>query len=341
MQGGPQKVFNSKRFISVCLSLLRHTSQVIRDVQSSGELGKIMKGADDPVTQADFKSQYIIETGLRAHWPSIKIVGEESAKNLLPVDFAQDPSDGDGHGLESLNDFDQNVDLDDIVVYIDPLDGTKAFTEGQLNQVTSLIGVSYKQEPYIGVISQIWDRHNTADGYQFDPTVYFGVVTHPRVYHVRFNNSNEKASLIDSYGKFAKHDMTKPWKLNVSVNHYLKSVEDLISYFHPSVERSGVSGMGARFIGMVRGEVDGFISNSSGAGRWDSLAGSALVQALGGKVCGVRGTNYAYNGDPTQVINTDGLFPLNDPDYHTEMLAKFIEYYKSIGESEGPLGKKK
>src|SRR3990167_7790848 len=100
MQGGPQKVFNSKRFISVCLSLLRHTSQVIRDVQSSGELGKIMKGADDPVTQADFKSQYIIETGLRAHWPSIKIVGEESAKNLLPVDFTQDPSDGDGHGLD-------------------------------------------------------------------------------------------------------------------------------------------------------------------------------------------------------------------------------------------------
>lgn len=340
MQSSSQKVFNSKRFISVCLSLLKHTSEVIRDVQGSGELGKIMKGVDDPVTQADFKAQYIIETGLRHHWPEIKIIGEESAKNLLQVEFSQSPQDAEGFGASELDQYDQNVDLDDIVVYIDPLDGTKAFTEGRLNEVTSLIGVSYKKAPFIGLINQIWDRHNIQAGYQFDPTVYFGMVGVPTVYQVK-NNKQDPVSVVSSYGKFASHDPSKPWRLNVSVNHYIKSVEDLLAFFEPAAEQSGVSGMGARFIGIVRGEVDGFVSNTSGSGRWDTLAGSALMHALGGKVTGIRGTDYIYDGNPQDVVNTDGVFPLNDSDYHAKVMVKFVEYYKSIGQSEGPLTGKK
>ena len=39
-----------------------------------------------------------------------------------------------------------------MVIWIDPLDGTKGFTEGHLHHITSLIGVSIDQRPRIGVI---------------------------------------------------------------------------------------------------------------------------------------------------------------------------------------------
>lgn len=39
-----------------------------------------------------------------------------------------------------------------MVIWIDPLDGTKGFTEGHLHHITSLIGVTVKQRPRIGII---------------------------------------------------------------------------------------------------------------------------------------------------------------------------------------------
>lgn len=39
-----------------------------------------------------------------------------------------------------------------MVIWIDPLDGTKGFTEGHLHHITSLIGVSVNMRPRIGII---------------------------------------------------------------------------------------------------------------------------------------------------------------------------------------------
>lgn len=38
--------------------------------------------------------------------------------------------------------FPDEVAEDDMVIWIDPLDGTKGFTEGHLHHITSLIGVA-------------------------------------------------------------------------------------------------------------------------------------------------------------------------------------------------------
>lgn len=39
-----------------------------------------------------------------------------------------------------------------MVIWIDPLDGTKGFTEGYLNHITSMIGVSINNKAKIGII---------------------------------------------------------------------------------------------------------------------------------------------------------------------------------------------
>lgn len=41
---------------------------------------------------------------------------------------------------------------EEMVIWIDPLDGTKGFTEGHMNHITSMVGVAVNGRPRIGVI---------------------------------------------------------------------------------------------------------------------------------------------------------------------------------------------
>ena len=55
------------------------------------------------------------------------------------------------YGNEIWNTFD-SFSTDDALVWIDPLDGTKDFTMGNLSAVTVLIGLSISGIPKIGVV---------------------------------------------------------------------------------------------------------------------------------------------------------------------------------------------
>lgn len=54
----------------------------------------------------------------------------------------------------------QNVQDEDVVVWVDPLDGTSEFTQGLLDHVTILIGLSVKGKAIGGVIHQPFFNHN-------------------------------------------------------------------------------------------------------------------------------------------------------------------------------------
>ena len=46
----------------------------------------------------------------------------------------------------------ETFDASEAIVWIDPLDGTRGFARGQVTVVTSLIGVSIKGKPSIGIV---------------------------------------------------------------------------------------------------------------------------------------------------------------------------------------------
>lgn len=50
------------------------------------------------------------------------------------------------------SDFPSEFLEEDMVIWIDPLDGTKGFTEGHLHHITSMIGVSINKKARIGII---------------------------------------------------------------------------------------------------------------------------------------------------------------------------------------------
>jgi 3'-phosphoadenosine 5'-phosphosulfate (PAPS) 3'-phosphatase len=58
---------------------------------------------------------------------------------------------------------------------VDPLDGTLSYVNGELDAVTTLIGLSVGTHPVLGIIGQPYPGEVSKDGVsKFDPKVYFG-----------------------------------------------------------------------------------------------------------------------------------------------------------------------
>ena len=87
----------------------------------------------------------------------MRIVGEESTNFDEPIDL---PDAVNNLYTEDLfNKAPNNTvvrtqyEIEDLCVWVDPLDGTLDFVKGDFENVTTLIGVSYKKEALMGVIS--------------------------------------------------------------------------------------------------------------------------------------------------------------------------------------------
>lgn len=310
---------NVRQFVNVCLALTRQCADLIKEVHESGDLKKQMKGHNDPVTEADFKSQFVIQHGLLKRWPGLKFVGEESESNLIPTPF-----DFDGVNahcdIPELEFLDKEFDIEDLVAYVDPLDGTISFTKGELHAVTTLIGLAHKGKPLAGVMGQIWSHIDQS----FRPTVYVGMAGHSRVvsiftdainqYRVREVKTKINHATPEDYA----------WKIACSKNHYDEKVEGFLSTFG-KVEKMRVSGMGGKFIACIEEIIDGHVQNLSGHSRWDILPGQVMLEALGGRCTGLHGTDYTYDGKKENAVNLDGLFFMTNSSKHAEVIPHFIK----------------
>jgi 3'-phosphoadenosine 5'-phosphosulfate (PAPS) 3'-phosphatase/thiamine kinase-like enzyme len=104
------------------------------------------------VTQADFDAQARIIGGLRQAWgDDLLIIGEEDEEDAKP-NLEGVPLDKSI--LTQLNDklIDEEIPIEDIALFVDPLDGTREFVEGRLHNVACLIGITRKNRPIAGVI---------------------------------------------------------------------------------------------------------------------------------------------------------------------------------------------
>lgn len=68
---------NIHKFLTVCTHLVKESSNIIKNIHEQSDLNTLLKGVNDPVTNADFKVQSLIMRGLKMYWPNLKIVGEE------------------------------------------------------------------------------------------------------------------------------------------------------------------------------------------------------------------------------------------------------------------------
>ncbi|KAL3075966.1 hypothetical protein niasHT_037219 [Heterodera trifolii] len=155
------------------------------DIWNSGDLKIVDKDQtglmEDLQTEADRSAQMMIERSLREKFgENLTIVGEEEITSpSTPFELLQSlpPSHHlhiffkDNDAIEAVPSLEvlrsdkkvpdelRQIELQDFVVWIDPLDGTSEFTKSKdnralLRQVTVLIGITYNGRPVAGVVHQ-------------------------------------------------------------------------------------------------------------------------------------------------------------------------------------------
>jgi 3'-phosphoadenosine 5'-phosphosulfate (PAPS) 3'-phosphatase len=142
--------------------VIRSVEKRMSDPTKSSDLTvqyKVEGDARSALTEADVSSQLVIITCIRSVWgDSINIIGEEDSSDTNKLDVREtfQKYNVDLPTLRPVqNNFfgdDVDVDMNDITLYIDPMDGTREFVEGRYRNVQCLIGVCHKNLPICGVI---------------------------------------------------------------------------------------------------------------------------------------------------------------------------------------------
>jgi 3'-phosphoadenosine 5'-phosphosulfate (PAPS) 3'-phosphatase/thiamine kinase-like enzyme len=150
------KTISLSQLLSSCMDAAYQGCEIIQGFQNGGDAVQgTLKESDNirsVVTQADVDAQARIIGGLRKTWgDDLLIIGEE--------DEADAPPHYDGEGLrrdildeQCSLEKDEKIPLDELTIFVDPLDGTREFVELRLEHVACLIGISRNNRPVAGVI---------------------------------------------------------------------------------------------------------------------------------------------------------------------------------------------
>lgn len=120
-------LINLHRLLEVAIKAAENGGKEVLQVKDTikvGTKGLTKEGLPDSVTTADYLSHCSIVYTLRQYFPKVKIVSEEaktSCQNDQIVDYT----------LHHLNLPNEVADIDDITVWIDPLDATYEYSGNQ------------------------------------------------------------------------------------------------------------------------------------------------------------------------------------------------------------------
>ncbi|ODM91665.1 3'(2'),5'-bisphosphate nucleotidase 1 [Orchesella cincta] len=260
------------RLVSATTQIASTAGSIARKVVQSGDLRVVDKGGgNDPQTVADRAIQAYVVQKLRQNFPKVTIIGEEgdsSAAENESFEYLIPPSAS--CCLQNKLLFPEIPDLvipdnlrgikeEDVVIWIDPLDGTTEFTKGGLSHVTTLIGIAHEGRPVAGIIhepfSYLCGTGRTIYGI---PGVGHGGV------HVMPIQTGKRI-------------------ITTTQSHSNPRIEAAIGILHPyKVLRVGGTGHKALFL--VEGVANAYVFASKGLKKWDTCAIEALITAVGGRV---------------------------------------------------------
>lgn len=101
-------------------------------------------------------SQKCIVASLTKQYSNLKIIGEEGQLDLNNVckDFVVETVNEEFLTQHKCPESLRSIKEEDVVVWVDPLDGTTEFIHGHLEHVTVLIGIAFNNSPVAGIIHQ-------------------------------------------------------------------------------------------------------------------------------------------------------------------------------------------
>ncbi|KAK7827141.1 hypothetical protein U0070_019937, partial [Myodes glareolus] len=276
--------------------------------------------ATDLQTKADRLVQMSICSSLARKFPKLTIIGEE---DLPPGDVDQELIE-DGQWEEILKQPCPSqysaIKEEDLVVWVDPLDGTKEYTEGLLDNVTVLIGIAYEGKAIAGIINQPYYNYQSNEKEK-----------------LREQRNEAKAGPdavlgrtiwgvlgLGAFGFQLKEVPAGKHIITTTRSHNSKLVTDCIAAMNPdNVLRVG--GAGNKVIQLIEGKASAYVFASPGCKKWDTCAPEVILHAVGGKLTDIHGNALQYDKEVKHMNSAGVLATLRNYEYYASRVPESVK----------------
>lgn len=235
---------------------------------------------------------------MNAKFPTINIICEEGHTDLnIESDWLVTEFD-----YEFLKHKcpDELLDVEDIemVVWVDPLDGTSEYTQGFLEHVTVMIGVAVKNLAIAGVMHQPY--YKCADG-KLGRTIWGLKGLGTGGYKPNLPPSNE-------------------FVIATTRLHSNAVVQAALDALAPTKVLK-VGGAGYKVLLLLEGKAHAYVFASTGCKKWDTCAPEAILEAQGGVLTDIFGNHYTYDLQ-AEYLNKRGVLATSTRAFHADILQK-------------------
>ena len=305
--------------VALCVALGERAGEICRSVAFSGNLGAIDKGGDTDVrsgeyiadvqTHADRRAERLMTCAIRERFADVLVVAEEEAGGSHHTASAIDGNDTfegiPGYIMDAVRCAEWPrwlgcVKASRVCVYIDPLDGTGEFSRENYGVTTNLIGIAVDGRPVAGIINEPFLGHVKGEDLTAarSRTVWGG----------------PGAGVHGCTADCACEPRTRTACANRVKDDRIIPCLEAIGI--PQQEVSWVSASGFNLLQVLLGNRALYLVTRKGTKKWDTCAGTALIEAKGGKVTDVLGREYVYGIHPDGDMNLCGILASLDPELH-------------------------
>jgi len=211
-------------------------------------------------------------------------------------------------------------------VWVDPLDGTQEFVDGNFERVTVLIGIAVRGKPLAGAILQPFvSTDSIAPGRLLWGAVGLGVWDGDQ----RGAAFASRLSPVQCEGPVVATTRSHPSAV----------VQQAADRLHPRETRR-VGGAGSKVVMILEGELTHWVYPIKGTKRWDTAAPEALLRAMGAGFCvGADGIPYDYSPD-CEPLNDRGVIAGADSEAWAQCVSAFrwsTQFPLTAGDDEPPV----
>ncbi|XP_016351605.1 3'(2'),5'-bisphosphate nucleotidase 1-like isoform X3 [Sinocyclocheilus anshuiensis] len=296
------------QLVASAYAVAEKAGTIVQKVLQSGELGIVEKsGANDLQTLADRLVQKSICASLSKSFPKVTIIGEEE----LPAEAVEEDLIENGQSSlilqKSCPDQYASLKEEELVVWVDPLDGTKEYTEGLLDHVTVLIGIAYGGTAIAGVINQPFYNYQVQPmgaGASLGRTLW-GVLG------------------LGAFGFQLQEVPDGKRIITTTRSHSNKLVIDAVQAMEPH-DVIRVGGAGNKIIQLVEGKASAYVFASPGCKKWDTCAPEAILHAVGGKLTDMHGNAYTYDANVKHMNSAGVLAALRNHEYYLSRVPQAV-----------------
>nr|KAF6399576.1 3'(2'), 5'-bisphosphate nucleotidase 1 [Molossus molossus] len=275
------------RLVASAYSIAQKAGAIVRRVIAEGDLGIVEKTCPtDLQTKADRLAQMSICSSLARKFPKLTIIWEEILGKPCPSQYS-------------------TIKEEDLVVWVDPLDGTKEYTEGLLDNVTVLIGIAYEGKAIAGVINQPYYNYQAGADAVLGRTIW-GVLG------------------LGAFGFQLKEVPAGKHIITTTRSHSNKLVTDCVSAMNPD-DVLRVGGAGNKIIQLIEGKASAYVFASPGCKKWDTCAPEVILHAVGGKLTDIHGNSLQYNKEVKHMNSAGVLASLRNHDYYASRVPQSVK----------------